>query len=313
MSLKIGIHAGQQDCTYQELRRLWKLADGAGFYWVSMWDHFYDNPSVDGRGPCFEGVSTMAALAAETANVRVGCLVFSVTYRNPAVLAKAAATIDHVSNGRLELGLGAGWYELEHTAYGIPFPPARTRLDMLEEGLQIVSSMFTQDSTTFEGRHFRVEGAYCNPKPVQQRPRIWVGGKGERRTLRLAARYGEGWNVPYVSPEEYRHKTDVLDRWCHVEGRDPAEIRRSVNLGFYMGTDQADVARKRRVFSETWKVREGDHSQGMLLGTPGEAIEKIGAYAEAGAHGVNIAMRAPFDWEALQAFIEEVMPAFQES
>ncbi len=312
MALKLGIHAGQQDCSYEDLRRLWRLADSSGFHWVSIWDHFYDNPSIDGKGDCFEAVSTLAALASETSKVRIGCLVFSVTYRNPAVLAKAAATIDHISNGRLELGLGAGWYELEHTAYGVPFPPVRTRLDMLEEGVQIVTSMLAQESTTFTGRHFRVEDAYCNPKPIQKRPRIWIGGKGERRTLRLAARYAGGWNAPYISSQEYKRKIHVLDQWCDVEGRNPTEITRSVNVGFYMGTDATDAARKRRSFYETWGAKAEERSEGMLFGTSSQVVDRVGVYAGAGAQGLNLAVRAPFDWEALQAFIEEVLPVFQQ-
>ena len=206
MTIKLGMHSGPQNCTYEELRRLWHIADSSGFYWVSIWDHFYDNPSPDGSGPCFEAVSTLMALAAETRNVRVGSLVFCMGYRHPAVLAKAAVTIDHVSNGRLELGLGAGWFEMEYNAFGIPFPPVKTRLDALEEGVQVIRSMFTQEKTTFIGEHYQLTDAYCSPRPVQQPPRIWVGGGGERRTLRLAARYADGWNVPYIPADRYRHK-----------------------------------------------------------------------------------------------------------
>ena len=178
MTIKLGMHSGPQNCTYEELRRLWHIADSSGFYWVSIWDHFYDNPSPDGSGPCFEAVSTLMALAAETRNVRVGSLVFCMGYRHPAVLAKAAVTIDHVSNGRLELGLGAGWFEMEYNAFGIPFPPVKTRLDALEEGVQVIRSMFAQEKTTFVGEHYQLTDAYCSPRPVQQPPRIWVGGGG---------------------------------------------------------------------------------------------------------------------------------------
>ena len=235
MTVKIGMHTGPQNCTYQDLRRLWHIADSSGFYWISIWDHFYDNPSPDGSGPCFEAVSTMMALAAETRNVRVGSLVFCMGFRHPAVLAKAAVTIDHVSNGRLELGLGGGWFEMEYNAFGIPFPPVKNRLDMLDEGVQVIRSMLTQEKTTFAGQHFQLTDAYCSPRPVQQPPRIWIGGGGERRTLRLAARYAGGWNVPYITADRYRHKIEVLDRWCETEGRDPATIARSVNLHFALG------------------------------------------------------------------------------
>ena len=310
MALKLGMHTGQQDSTYEDLRRVWRLADSSGFYWVSIWDHFYENPTVDGKGPCFEAVSIMTALAAETTNVRVGSYVFNMGFRHPAVLAKAAATIDHVSNGRLELGLGAGWYELEHTAYGIPFPPVATRLDILEEGIQIIKSMLTQDSTTFLGDHFQVRDAFCSPRPVQDKPRIWVGGQGERRTLRIAARYADGWNAAYIPPEVYKHKIEVLERWCEREGRDPGEIARSVNVGFWVGIDAAEARKERQRYDTQYGDAAEQRAGGQLFGTPNEVIERIGAYAEAGAQGLNIALRAPFNWEALQAFAEVVLPAF---
>jgi len=308
MALKLGLHTGQQDCTYEDLRRVWRLADSSGLYWVSVWDHFYG--TVDTNGPCFEALSIMTALAAETTNVRVGCLVFGMGYRHPAVLAKAAATIDHVSNGRLELGLGAGWYELEHTAYGIPFPPVGTRMDILEEGVRIVKSMLTQESTTFVGNYFQVRDAFCSPRPVQDKPRIWIGGEGERRTLRIAARYAGGWNAPFVTPEVYRHKIQVLERWCEVEGRDPKEIARSVNVGFYIGADETAAGHEMERYRKQYGSRAKDSSGAMLFGTPAQAIERIGAYVDAGAQGLNVNLRAPFNLEALQAFAEEVVPAF---
>ena len=169
--MKFGIHSGPQNCTYEELRRVWHVADSSGFHQVSIWDHFYDDPSPDGSGSCFESISTLAALASETRNVRVAALALCVGYRHPAVLAKAAVTIDHISNGRLELGLGAGWVEREYHAFGIPFPSASARLDMLEEGIQIIKSMLGNRATTFQGNHFQVENAFCEPKPVQDNPR----------------------------------------------------------------------------------------------------------------------------------------------
>ena len=311
MTLKLGIHTGQQECTYDDLRRVWRLADSTGFYWVSIWDHFYEQPMRDSKGDCFEGVAIMSALAAETTNVRVGSLVFGMAYRYPAVLAKAAATVDHVSGGRLELGLGAGWYELEHTTFGIPFLSVRDRMDVMEEGVQVIKALLTEGSVTFEGKHFKLENANCFPMPVQRPPRIWVGGRGERRTLRVVARHADGWNVPYISPEEYAHKIGVLDNWCDVEERDPAEISRSVNVGFWMGTSVADAERERDRFRAQYGERAEEQAGGQLFGTASEVVDRIGEYADAGAEGLNIALRAPFNFEALQAFAEEVLPAFK--
>ncbi len=309
--MKFGIHSGPQNCTYEELRGLWHVADSSGFHQVSIWDHFYDDPSVDGSGPCFEAIATLTALALETSNVRVGVLALCVGYRNPAVLAKAAATIDQISGGRLELGLGAGWLEREYRAFGIPFPPVPVRLDMLEEGIQIVRSMLRNRTTTFHGKHFQVENAFCEPRPVQENPRIWVCGGGERRTIPMAARYGDGWNVPYLSPEEYARKCAVLDRACEGQGRDPSEIARTVNVGFHMGSTHSDAARKREQFESSYGDRAALQEGGMLFGTAQQVVERVGAYLDAGAEGLNIVMRAPFDLEALEAFAEVVIPAFR--
>ena len=311
MHLKIGLHAGHENSPYEDLRRLWRMADDSGFYWASVWDHIYAYPTVDPRGNCLEAMTILAALAAETRNVRVSCLVFCICFRNPALLAKAAVTIDHISRGRLELGLGAGWYELEHRAYGMPYPPIKVRMDMLEEGAQIIHSMLTNEETTFHGEHFHTESAYCYPRPVQNNPRLWIGGAGEKRTLRIAAKHADGWNVAYVSPEVYKHKARVLDHWCQVEGRDPAEIDHSVNLGFYMGIDDAGARRERSRFEVYFAQHADRFREGTLFGTPREVIEKVGTYVEAGVPALNITLRAPYDFDAFQSFIEDVMPAFK--
>ena len=311
MALRIGMHTGVQDVSYPDLRKLWQIADSNGFYWVSVWDHFYENPTHDGRSPCFEATTTMAAIAAETETVRIGCLVMAIGYRNPALLAKATVTIDHISNGRVEMGIGGGWYEMEFLAYGYPFPRIKTRLDQLEEGAQIIRSMLHNESTTFHGKHYAVDNAYLFPRPIQPNPRLWIGGLGEKRTLRIAARYADGWNAAYVAPEVFAAKNQVLDNWCETEGRDPAEITRSVNLGFYMGTDEADARKKKEDVEDAWAHDPAYKPGGMLFGTADQVRDRIGEYVDIGATDLNIAFRAPFDFDAVQSFIEDVMPAFQ--
>ena len=187
--MKFGLHIGQQNIEMDELRRLWTWADTAGFDWVDVWDHFYEAPPVDGNGACFEATTCMAAIACETQNVRIGVLVLGMNYRHPAVLANALTTIDHLSGGRLEIGLGAGWHEPEYRAYGIPFLTIGQRMDILEEGVQVIRRLTTEDRSDFSGKHFTLTSAACNPKPLQVRPRIWIGGNGEKRTLRIAARH----------------------------------------------------------------------------------------------------------------------------
>jgi F420-dependent oxidoreductase-like protein len=311
MPLTFGVHTGQQNCSLEELRRLWRFVDQAGFDWLSVWDHFYESPPIDGNGSCFDAVSALTVLAADTARVRVGCLVFCISYRHPAVLAKALATIDHVSGGRLEAGLGAGWHEMEYRGYGISFPSIGIRQDQLEEGIQIVRSLLTRERTTFSGKYFQVHEARCNPKPVQKRVPIWVGGVGEKRTLRTAARYADGWNAAYIAPEVFRQKSQVLDQWCEKEKRDPSTIVRTVNLGFYLKPDTAAAEAERQHYVKQWGPMAEMTQGGMLFGTPQQAVERIGQYVGAGAARVTIALRAPFDWEALQGYVEEVMPAFR--
>jgi F420-dependent oxidoreductase-like protein len=309
--MQFGLHIGQQNIAMNELRQLWRWADTAGFDWVDVRDHFYEAPPVDGNGSCFEATTCMAAMACETTNVRIGVLVLGMGYRHPAVLANALCTIDHLSGGRLEIGLGAGWHEPEYRAYGIPFPPIKERLDLLEEGLQVVRLLTRRDRSDFDGRYFRLENAACNPKPLQPSPRIWVGGNGERRTLRIAARHADGWNTPYTSPEEFARLSGVLDHWCEVERRDPASIERNVNLSFHMAAAASDLGRAEEQYRATWgPAAELMRSRGVVIGLPSQAIDLVGRYRDAGAARVNIALRPPLDWDALRAWTAEVIPAF---
>jgi len=309
MKLSLGAHVGQQNMTMDEMRALWRKLDANGFDWISAWDHFYEAPPAGGTQPHFEALATLGALAAETRHARIGCLVFYVGYRNPALLAKAATTLDHISGGRFELGIGAGWHVFEATAYGYDFPDIPIRLDMLDEAATIVRGLLTQPRTTFHGKHFRVENASCLPAPLQPRLPIWIGGVGERRTLRLAARHGDGWNAAYVSPAAFKHLSGVLDQWCEKERRDPAAVRRSVNLTFNLATDAQGVARESQRLKQDWGAAAERIAGGSLLGMPKEAIARVLEYVEAGATEINIALRAPWTPEALDAYIEEVMPA----
>lgn len=310
--MHFGIHTGQQHCSYEEMRQAWKMADERGLDWVSVWDHLYPALVEDPGGSEMEAVALMAAVAAETSRVRVGCNVLCCAFRNPGILAKSLITIDHISNGRLEVGLGAGWHAAEHEAFGVPFLPPRQRLDRFEEAVQIIKSMLTQEVTTFEGAYFTVRNAYSSPRPIQALPRIWIGGRGERRTLRLAARYGDAWNGAYIGVEEWTHKSNVLTEWCEVEGRDPATMIRSVNLGLGIARTEAEVTKKQ----EALAARFGDRNpvrltEGMLAGTPQQIIDKIGQFQDAGATWLNAVLRGPIDLEGLQLFIEDVVPAFR--
>lgn len=229
--MRFSFKTSPQETEWDQLRRVWMAADQMEVFdagWT--FDHFVPIHS-DPAGPCLEGWTVLSGLAAVTDRLRLGVMVSGNTYRHPAVLTKIACTIDAMSNGRLEFGLGAGWNEFEHESYGIELPPLRERFDRLDEALEIVDSLMTNERTTFTGVHYQLAGAYCEPKPVQQ-PRIpfVVGGEGEKRTLLAAARWADQWNTPNSDPEVLRHKISVLSEHCSTVGRDINEIEISVQV-----------------------------------------------------------------------------------
>ncbi len=286
-----GVHAGLQNTDTDTLRALWRRIEDLGYGWISVWDHFYSADMAAEGGSCLEAVATHAALACDTSTVRCGSLVYCVLYRSPAVLANAIATVDQLSGGRADLGLGAGWHQPESQAFGIPFPSAKVRLDMLEEAAACIRSLLREERTTFSGEHFRLDDACCEPRPVQAELPIWIGGSGEKRTLRIVARHADGWNVPFVSPEQFAAKRAVLHRHCDDVGRDPGEIRCAVNVG--LAWTEESLLHQFGGIAEF--VRPG-----VLGGTDQEVLDRIGEYVENGADQVNIALRAPFDAEALE-------------
>ena len=310
MAMTFGIHIGHMGGPLHEMRRLWRFADERGFDWFSVSDHFQESPPQGGRLDCFEGVTTMAVAAAETRRVRIGSLVYCIGYRNPGLLAAALTSVDHISGGRLECGIGAGWHAVEHEAFGIPFEPIGVREDRLEEYAQVLRLLFAPDlpSADFTGRFYSLKDARNNPEPLQKRVRIWIGGGGERRTLRAVARYADGWNLPYQGPDAWKAKNAVLDEWCAKEQRDPRAILRTVNVGFYLGADTRGAARSEALYRTHWSK---DPRTGFLRGTPQQALDMVARYAEAGCHRLNIAFRqGPYDWEAVEGFAETVLPAF---
>lgn len=295
------MHAGLQNTSVDDLRTVWRRAEDAGFDWVSVWDHFYA-AEVDGGAECLEAVATHAALAIETHRVLCGSLVYSVGYRHPAVLAKAMATLDQISGGRIVLGLGGGWHQHEYDAYGMPFPSPGTRLRQLDEAIQCIRGLLTQESTDFDGEYFQLRNARCEPKPVQARLPLWIGGGGEKVTLRIAARHADGWNVPFLAPETYAHKVQVLHDHCAHEGRDPATLTRAANVG--LARDQDDLEAQFGGMAKWLKP-------GVLMGGGEQVVDGVEAYVNAGAEWVILAVRAPFDLDGLDRFAAEVIPAFR--
>jgi F420-dependent oxidoreductase-like protein len=219
--------------SWQQFLDVWRAADDIEVFesaWT--WDHFYPlAPPYD--GPNLEGWTMLAALAQATSRLRLGAMVNGMHHRHPAVTANMAATIDHISGGRFELGMGAGWNEMESDAYGIRLGTLGERSDRLEEGLEVITALLRDDTTTHAGRFFELTDARCEPKPVQEKIPIIVGGKGRRRTLRTAARLADQWDMTFpASPAEWSELDAVLRAHCDDVGRDQSEIRRSIHLGF---------------------------------------------------------------------------------
>ena len=311
-TLRLGAHIGQQNMTMTELRATWRRLDER-LDWLSIWDHLYEAPPQGGTVDHFEALTTLGALAADTSHARIGCLVFYVGYRMPGVLAKAATTLDHLSGGRFELGLGGGWHEQEANAFGYNFPGIATRLDMLDEATQIIRGLLTQERTTFVGKHFRVDDASCLPRPVQARLPIIIGGVGEKRTLGIVAQQADGWNAAYVSPERFAELNAILDTKATDAGRHPVTIRRGINLVFNLSSTRAGAAALEAEMRAQWGPTFERIANGTLLGTPDDAVSRIAAYIEAGATDVHIALRAPWNADALDAYVAEVVPATRAS
>ena len=280
--LRFGIHSGQQHATFDEYLAIWQLAEQVGLDWASVFDHFQPIQS-DTTGPCFEGYTLLAAMAAHTERLRCGIIVTGVTYRHPALLANMAATIDHVSHGRMEFGVGAAWNEDEHHEYGIPMPRLGVRMDMLDEACRVVKALWREPRANFAGEHYTLTEAKCEPKPLQDPMPLWIGGSGEKRTLRIVAEHATGWNTFHGDPAEYRHKLDVLERHCEAVQRDPATIRKQVVM--------------RTVLDDAESVEQ--------------CVTSLIPYKEMGVQDFLVLARPPADRRTIELFAQQVGPALR--
>jgi F420-dependent oxidoreductase-like protein len=286
-----------------------QLAERLGYDHLWVYDHV---ETVPRREPThvFEAFTTLAALATQTGKIRLGQLVTCSTYRNAGLLAKEAAGVDVISGGRLILGLGAGWYEREYRAYGWEFLPPRERLRVLDETIQVVKRLWTEETVTFDGRHLRFDGAYCDPKPVQQLPDIWVGGGGEHVTLGIAARHADKTNWQ-VGLDQFVHKSGVLRDHCERVGRDFDSIVRTHGPDCRLFDSEGDL--------EAWLESpgggqlwgRGDHAtyvRDNFVGTPDQVVEKVQAFVEAGCREFVLWFRDYPSSESLERFATEVAP-----
>ena len=266
--MRFGLDVAQQRMTWDELVRRVQLAEELGFDGAWGFDHFQPMYG-EGPGETFEGLTTLAALAGLTSRIRLGLLVTGVTYRHPSVLAAQALTVDHASHGRLELSLGSAWFEGEHGALGIPFPPTADRFDLLHDALEIVTRLFTGEVVSYEGRQVSLHDAQMRPLPVQRpHPPIWIGGAGPRRTLPLVARYADVWHA-WGTPNSLREANARLDELATEAGRDPSTITRAGSLSL----DDLGTARKQ---AAKWQ----DTGYGYLVcGWPEAGQPQVEAFA----------------------------------
>lgn len=274
--MRVSFKTAPMNTDWQSIRDVWMAADSMDVF-AGGWtfDHFMPLRGDD-TAPCLEGWTLLASLAAITSKLRLGVMVSSNTYRHPAVLANMAATVDVVSEGRLDLGIGAGWFTKEHDAYGIDLPPLKERFDRLDEAVEVIHLLLTQDTSNFAGEHYRLTDARCEPKPVQRpRPPIVIGGGGEKRTLRTAAQWADHWNFPSMAfdLDQFRHKHEVLADWCARLGRDFDAIEKSIQFA---------------------------------AGDPASLSDRLDAAAAAGADQTVIALPAPHRVADLEAVAEAV-------
>lgn len=313
-----GYRVEQYDSTYDQLLRTALLAEELGFDGIWLNDHFVPDP-ISGRyeKSTFECWTTAGALAQATSRVRIGFMTLCNGYRYPSITAKMATTLDVISGGRADIGMGAGWHEDEFRMYGIPYPSGKVRLDQLVEGLEILLGMFANEQFSFDGEHYRVDGAYNNPRPVQQpRPPVWVGGAGEKRTLRIVAQYADWHNLVLTPIDAFKRKMEILDQHCESLGRDPSTLGRSTNPSLLMrDTDEefdryaAERAQKRGITFDEYLKMLAD--QGTIFGGPERATQMLKEFVDAGCGYFEFIIREKDQAGAMHRFAETVMPAFR--
>jgi F420-dependent oxidoreductase-like protein len=300
------------EAQWAKCREVALLAEDLGFDSIWVYDHFHNIPEPSHEA-VFECWTTMAALAEATSRIRLGQMVSCTSYRNPALTAKITSSIDVISGGRLDWGVGAGWYWHEYEAYGWPFEENKVRIGKLQDAVEVVKAMWTQPDAEFEGKYFSVKGAQCDPKPVQRpHPPVWIGGGGEQLTLRVVARHADCANFG-GKPDEWAHKREVLQRHCKDVDRDEDEIRKTIS-GEVLLREKEDDIRALVDAGEAgslWNEPYDSWVAGNLVGTPEQVCEKIRAYVDLGCtYFVPWCSDYPDD-TTLRLLAEQVMPEFR--
>jgi len=286
----------------EKLRMLVGRAESYGFdsFWVM--DHFHQIPNVgELREPMLEGWTTQSVVAGFTSRIKIGTLVTGIVYRHPSVLAKVGATLDVLSKGRLFMGIGAAWNVDEATAYGIPFPPVKERMQRLEEAVQIIRKMWTEENATFSGKFYQIHNAHCNPKPIQKpHPPIMIGGSGERRTLKIVAKYGDACNI-FGSVDTVKKKLEVLREHCRSVGRDYDSIVKSKLGHIVIDKD------KEKALEAVKGMPEDRRHEYAIYGTPEEVRRQVQAFRDAGIGYLIVNLEPDRELQALELFSNEVV------
>lgn len=310
--ISFGITPIQTGVDFPHIREVTVLAEELGYDSVWLNDHFFTSkffhPLPPPTAPYYECWVTLSALASLTQRVRLGTLCSNVSFRQPALLAKMAACLDQVSGGRLELGVGAGWFEDEHSAYGIPFATMKERAGRVTEAVEIIRRLWTEECVTFKGRYYEMTDAYCSPKPVQQPlPRILIGGRGGRTMLGVVARSADRWNIQTpITPGQYRRKVSLLEGHCQKLNRDPNRIGRSLWAGTVIGRDATDYANAAKQLD----LPHSAYLDSRISGTPEQCIAKIKEFVDLGV----TEFIHYFTYEELRSvelFATKVIPAFR--
>lgn len=311
--MKFGAVPNQSGIDWPTLLETWQELDrDSNFDSLWLMDHFVSGfgQEFGSEAPCMEGWTALAALAQATSRARLGILVTGNTYRHPAVLAKQATTVDHISGGRLIFGLGAGWHEYEHAAFGIGLPPVKERLDRLEESAGLIKALWTENRPSLGGNYYSLDRPPYNPPNVQQpHPPILIGGGGEKRTLRIVAKYADAANVS-GSPEEVAHKWQVLDEHCRAIGRDPASIKRTIQAPLWLTDDPAFKERVAQGMAAASGRSPAEAAQSVLLGDVDEVRAQVQAYKDVGVQEIYLAQWPRVHRQGLRTFSEKVIPEF---
>lgn len=300
--MRFGLHTGQHQVDFAELRDLWRDAAAWGFHACYLFDHivplhsdieaFLPEEALRPEGSCLEGVTALAALARSMPEMNVGLMVAGVGYRSAGYLAHAVATIARAAPGRIEIGIGTGWFEPDYRIMGLPFPPPRERLDALEHALETLTASF---------------------RMMDPAPRLWVAGIGERRTIPMAARFANSWNAMYLTPEEYARKVKVLATAAEAAGRDPADIERSIALRAFCARNRSDATGALDAWARA-RSREPERLRARsLVGTPDECAEQLSRYVQAGATHCAVMAHPPYDRAGLELLATDGFPLLDAS